>query len=721
MKKLNTNNWWRLGLYVLTAISMTACNVSETETTEQGVKPWDSKVLYTAGNFVAQGKNVYKATTVVKLVSPEDSTSSPGNPLGAWARSSHGEYKLAQENSSSSVPSVSLSDIVTWDAVTIFHGNNLVQRDGNYYKSMWWNQNNDPNIDEYKNNFESANGTLNWGPWVTLTPQQALDILKEQQGAVNPPVVDPNPPVVDPNPPVITPPTGEVNPEDLAKFEWSKTAIYLEGDLSIIKGSPDRFFLSKWWNQDHSPITPFVEAWDSPWKEISDKEFQEILTNGSGGATPPAVKPDPIPTVPAPGYEVVQELGYIQEWSWDKLPQDLKDAFNENALKSSDIFASNGDSAVRTFKAKINSAQWDLLFPRRIGSVEWQNTTGKTSPDYYSHANFVDALQIIGNYAYLIKVALDPNTSKETSFERNYVLHKPTRTVRLVSQSLEYFATSGNDWLLNRPHKLKAIDYAAFGSEGSDNDKVRGIAGFLAHASHETSGSWAGAPGMQFDKNQFPGAQFPEYITTELPGELAWSLYYNEEVAYAGATASHYQDNNHKVFPPVAGQSYHGRGAFQLSWNYNYGLASSIFFGTSKVLLENANFIMTGGVVPTGWIKGQRISGGTTAFMTSLMFWLTPQGSKPSQQDTMILNRADGKYVRGTSKLNEDPGLGEPGYGWTINIMNGKFEAGKSWIEGNAKYDPKVARRVKHYKFFTQGLGGNNEGEVLDTLKSNPY
>ena len=740
MKKTNHKNWAKLGVSLVVASSLIACTVAE-KSTSTDIKTWDATTLYQAGSYVAQGRSIFKATTAARGISPKDSQSDAMNPMGAWANSSYGDFKDQQRRlgvRSVGQTEPSLNDINAWTEGKTYHGNDLVSKSGKYYQSMWWNQDNNPDLDLYKNNYTSANGTLNWGPWVSLTEKQALEILKQQQGAITPPT-DPDvttPPVTTPptnpdvtTPPVTTPPTDET----LNSFLWSDKAIYLENDLAVIAGSPVRFFRSKWWNQDHTPTTPYANAWDSPWEEISEGRFVEILENG--GATPPPVKPDPTPPTPPtdptnpdvkppittnPGYEFVQQNGYIQEWSWEELPRELQEAFNKNSLNSSDIFASDGKTAVAMFTSKINAERWNLLFPRRIGSVEWKNNTGLNSDDYYSFDNFIDALNIVGDYAYLIQVALDASTLKETSFERNYVLHKPTRKVRLISQSGDYFA-SGNEWLLNRPHKLKTVDFAAFGAEGSNNDKARGIAGFLAHASHETSGSWSSAPGTPFDKSKFPGATFPDYITTELPGLLAWSLYFNEEVAYAGSTSSHYQDNNNKVFPPVAGQSYHGRGAFQLSWNYNYGLMSAMFFGTSKVLLENPNLIMTGGVIPTGWIKGQRISGGTLAFLTSVSFWLTPQGAKPSQQDTMILNRNDGRYIAGVAKLTEAPGLGEPGYGWTINIMNGGFEAGKSWVEGNAKYDSKVARRVKHYVFFTQSLGGNNEGEVLDTVKSHSY
>lgn len=742
MKKLIT---------LMMAVMFVSCSVKDdnTKVANSNVPVWNEASIYPTGSYVRIGNELFKSTTKTKGVNPRNNLSSQENPLGAWRRTSYEarnlearKLRVALSSDSDVRGTVSLADISTWEAGTVYHGNDLVRAGGNYFKNTWWNQDQTPVLSENKNNFTDSSGVTHWGPWVPLTPAQALEELEKQQGSIKPPTPEPTPdpnptpdPTPNPNPNPTPNPGGQVSEETIAKFQWSKTAVYLENDLATLNS---KFYRSKWWNQDENPSIVYAYAWDSPWEEISEGRFAELLESGSGvGPTPPPVKPDPPvvtpdpnpqPPVVAPEYSEIHKKGYIQEWTWEELPQDLKDAFNAAALKNNDIFAvQDGSEALRIFESKIGQQQWEQLFPRRRGSKGWlDNNPGVTGvADYYSYENFKKAMLIIGEYAYLIDKALDPATGQETFFERNYVLHKPSRKVRLISQSDDYFAPN-NDWLINRPYKKKVVDYAAFGFEGSDNDKKRVVAGFLAHASHETSGSWATAPGYDFDRSKFPGANFPEFITTTLPGELAWSLYFNEEVSYAGTGAIGYVQAENKIFPPTPGKSYHGRGAFQLSWNYNYGLASAIFFGDSNVLLDSPEMIINGGTIPSNshgetWRKGERIEGGTMALLSSLMFWLTPQAAKPSQQDTMILNRADGRYVNGVAKLTEDRGRGIPGYGWTINIMNGGFEADKSWEVGHAKFDAKVARRVKHYTFFTKALGGNNDGEVLDTVGKHSY
>lgn len=719
---------------ILLSITSCALNTNQ-ELSLNSESTYDSERVYKRGEFTTVDGVFYQATTSVKGRSPRQNVSSRTTPMNPWRISSEKAYQDATQ------PSIPV--ILEWKVGQVYHANDVVVRENLYYKAMWWNQNNDPVEAANKNAFVDSASVTHWGPWVSITREVA------EEGATIP-----IPDITPPTTPDITPPTttpeiegvlpgggngGNVNVDEAQQYEWSKVAVYTENMVAIAN---NKYYRAKWWNQNNNPNTPYDNAWDSPWQEITEERFMQII-NGVNPPNPPVVQPPTIdPSLPTPDitppsvdpqYEEIVTQGFIKEWHWDDadVPLGVKEAFNAAAVVTGNIFAvQNGQEALDLFEAQINADKWEQLFPRRRGSVGWKaNNVGQNPGDYYSFDNFSKAMLIVGEYAYMRDVALDSNTDvngSETSFERNYILHKPTKKIRLISQSADYFSADPS-WLTSRIHRKKVVDYAAFGREGSNNDKKRVVAGFLAHASHETSGSWATAPDYTFNKSLFAGATFPNYITDRLPGELAWSLYFNEEVAFAGATDSHYKDPNNKIFPPTPGQSYHGRGAFQLTWNYNYGLASAIFFGDSNVLLDNANMIMTGGTIPnntssTGtWRAGETIEGGTIAFLTSLMFWLTPQGTKPSQQDTMILNRTDGRYVSGLSKVNEDPGLGEPGYGWTINIMNGGYEANKSWEPTRPNYDAKVARRVKHYLFFTQALGGNNTGEVLDTYGNHSY
>ena len=62
------------------------------------------------------------------------------------------------------------------------------------------------------------------------------------------------------------------------------------------------------------------------------------------------------------------------------------------------------------------------------------------------------------------------------------------------------------------------------------------------------------------------------------------------------------------------GQKYYGRGAKQLSWNYNYGAFSLAMFGDASVLLDRPD------LVASTWLN----------LASALWFLVTPQPPKPS-------------------------------------------------------------------------------------------
>lgn len=75
--------------------------------------------------------------------------------------------------------------------------------------------------------------------------------------------------------------------------------------------------------------------------------------------------------------------------------------------------------------------------------------------------------------------------------------------------------------------------YSGFGTTGSSDDQKRELAAFFANAMHETGG-----------------------------------LCYINEI---NPSSNYCQSSD--TWPCASGQSYHGRGPIQLSWNYNYGAA----------------------------------------------------------------------------------------------------------------------------------------------------
>lgn len=187
-----------------------------------------------------------------------------------------------------------------------------------------------------------------------------------------------------------------------------------------------------------------------------------------------------------------------------------------------------------------------------------------------------------------------------------------------------------------------ASKFPNFLNQGSDEQRKAELVAFLANTSHETTGGWSTAPG----------------------GEYAWGMYFNQEVGCESGKCTQYTDPN-SPYQPVAGQTYQGRGALQLSWNYNYGQASAAIYGDQNKLLQNPSLVATDPVL---------------AWETAIWFWMTPQAPKPSAHSVMI---GDG------SQYKNDP------FGETVNIINGGIECGHGM-------NPQLQNRIGFYQHFAQ-------------------
>jgi hypothetical protein len=110
------------------------------------------------------------------------------------------------------------------------------------------------------------------------------------------------------------------------------------------------------------------------------------------------------------------------------------------------------------------------------------------------------------------------------------------------------------------------------------------------------------------------------------------------------------------LYPPVSGQEYYGRGAFQLSWNYNYAQFATIAFDgelNDKYTLLND--------------PSQVASDGRLAFLSAIWFYIYPQAPKPSMHDVIL-----GYYTPSDHGLEQN--LCTNCFGTTINIINGGLE-----------------------------------------------
>ncbi|MCA9715175.1 MAG: hypothetical protein KC468_10885 [Myxococcales bacterium] len=210
-----------------------------------------------------------------------------------------------------------------------------------------------------------------------------------------------------------------------------------------------------------------------------------------------------------------------------------------------------------------------------------------------------------------------------------------------------------------------AEGYPLFACEGGAEVRAREVAAFLAQISHETTGGWPQAP----------------------DGPYAWGLCFIEEVGCENNACPQYCDANNMQYPCAPGKTYHGRGAIQLSWNYNYGQAGDAL---GVDILANPELVA---------------SDSALALQTALWFWMTEQLPKPSAHDVMVGN---------WTPTPQDESMGRvPGFGMTTNIVNGGLECGMPT-------PPAVADRVGFFMRYADLLA-IDPGENLYCDQMAPY
>ena len=165
-------------------------------------------------------------------------------------------------------------------------------------------------------------------------------------------------------------------------------------------------------------------------------------------------------------------------------------------------------------------------------------------------------------------------------------------------------------------------------------------------------------------------------------------LFYIEEIN-KGRYCADWSDWVKEAYPCVPGKKYYGRGAKQLSWNYNYGSFSSAMFGDPLVLLKEPE------LVATTWLN----------FAASMWFFVTPQPPKPS-----MLQVLDQSW---TPNFHDVSSKLKPGFGVTTMIINGEIECGK--------ITQQAQNREKYYKEYAKKLNVKIEGEKLDCKDMKPF
>jgi hypothetical protein len=345
----------------------------------------------------------------------------------------------------------------------------------------------------------------------------------------------------------------------------------------------------------------------------------------------------------------------------------------------------------------VSRESFDILFPFRIGGTNWKTAltnwpelrgayAGRymQMDDYYSYDNFIEAVKEVADIKLKLEYRINPDGTTVGYAPRTSMLKKSTGEEFLLSEHPDFWVTHN----LSKKIYTEIVDCGAVLGEGSQNDRLRELSAMFGHKTQETGGGigWLG-----IDEHGAVTATYGLSPAEQRANMLNQALWWNEEVTYIGSNSSGYTAADSIEYPPTAGQSYHGRGPVQLSWNYNYGRVSLMVYQDKQILLDNPNLILECGKL---------------GFMTMLLFWMTPDSGKPSCHDVMIA----GKWQPNEHDISA--GRTSAGFGMTTMIINGG-------LEGNLAYgqDSRITNRIDGYIKAAAVFGADlsNDGQ-MDTL-----
>jgi len=169
----------------------------------------------------------------------------------------------------------------------------------------------------------------------------------------------------------------------------------------------------------------------------------------------------------------------------------------------------------------------------------------------------------------------------------------------------------------------------------------------------------------------FAFAHFSQETGAHAGGE-EWkqTFKFGKEAARPDGSRPNYIDWSQHYYTPAAGKNYFGRGAKQLSWNYNYGPFSYFMYGNKDTLLNDPDLLLEEDKIIT----------------SALFFYMLPQAPKPSMHDVIL-----GCW---TPPNGGSLTLGQK-FAWTTSIINGAVEcpdaAGQNRAETRFNYFVKWA------------------------------
>lgn len=148
-------------------------------------------------------------------------------------------------------------------------------------------------------------------------------------------------------------------------------------------------------------------------------------------------------------------------------------------------------------------------------------------------------------------------------------------------------------------------------------------------------------------------------------------------------------------------QYYYGRGSIQLSYPSNYKKFSDAMNNTHQFgsldLVANPSDVVA--------LKHNTPTGNSLIWASGIWFWMTPQYNKPSSHAVM-----NGSWVPTSADLQNGR---KPGFGTTINVINGGLECGVAYERAGPDADvrKKVQNRIDRYNSLLKSMLGSSYKE----------
>lgn len=443
-----------------------------------------------------------------------------------------------------------------------------------------------------------------------------------------------------------------------ALASWDAARAYSAGASVQEAGSA---FKAKWWTQGAKP-SDNSSAW-AVWQNLGSC----ASGGGTGGGTTVVAAFTPSPQGLTVSFDGKASTG-ASSWSWN-----FGDGTTGTGVSLSHRFNAPGTYAVtltvKDAAGKTASTSQSVL----VSTVYKDAKTGKytmTSADIAateaSLTNFPLFKQVQASIATRgneVVTAVAPGKAgnpdnvkrverilPEAKWNELFPLRNPSYTYTGLLQAIAKFSGV-------------CMTYA----DGRDSEAIcrKTLATMFAHFTQETGAHDPNSPVPQWKQALY-------FVRESGCSEDTYGCPYNNE-----CNPSTWQGQSWPCGKDAKGQykQYFGRGAKQLSYNYNYGPFSDAMYGDVTVLLNKPE------LVADTWLN----------LASAVFFYVYPASPKPS-----MLHVVDGTWQ--PNAVDTAAGI-KPGFGATTNVINGGIECG----QGAEK--PQSVNRIEYYKQHAAALG----------------